>query len=230
MDEATMLPTCVGFIMDGNRRWAKARGLSVADGHKAGFETLKNVVRLVEQKGISHMVVYAFSTENWKRSEGEVGELLELFTSALEYFKDENQNDNRSLRVRFIGDRSRFPKAMREGMSYVEARGNNQASLTVWVALSYGGRAEMVEAVNRAVQARKEVTEETFPGLLMTAGMPDPDIIIRTSGEKRISNFLLWQSAYSEFFFIDTLWPDFGDREFQSILKAYGNRERRNGA
>ena len=214
--------------MDGNRRWAKARGLSPIDGHRAGYEALTHIIDAVHQAGIPHMVCYAFSTENWKRSEEEVGGLMSLFARALDRITAETSE--RGVRIRFIGERARFSAELREKMDRVEQKSADDAELTVWVALSYGGRAEIVDAVNRAVDAGAYLTEESFADLLSTRGMPDPDLIIRTSGEMRLSNFLLFQSAYSELFFTKTLWPDFGEAEFKSILEEYGNRQRRQGA
>lgn len=219
---------CIGFIMDGNRRWAKARGLSSIEGHRAGYEALKRVIDAVYDAHIPHMVCYAFSTENWKRPQEEVYALMGLFRIGINDIR--NSIDHRhTLAVRFIGDRSRLDADMRGLMEAMEREAPREPKLTLWIALSYGGRAEIVDAVNRAVHAGGQVTESAFETLLSTAGMPDPDLIIRTSGEQRISNFLLWQSAYSEFFFVDTLWPDFGERDLRGILEEYGKRERRRG-
>lgn len=219
---------CVGFIMDGNRRWAKTHGLPTLEGHRKGYEALKAMVRVVHDAGIPHMACYAFSTENWNRSPEEVAYLMDLFAYAVRDVR-EGVVDKHAVNVRFIGERERFPETLRTAMREVEAGNHAGASLTVWLALSYGGRPEILSAVNRAVAAGKEVDEEAFESLLWTSGMPDPDLIIRTSGEERLSNFLLWQSAYSELFFTKTLWPDFGEVEFQSMLDQYGTRQRRKG-
>jgi undecaprenyl diphosphate synthase len=217
---------CVGFIMDGNRRWAEQRGLKAHEGHLHGYNTFKDIVRAVHSMQIPHMVCYAFSTENWKRDPREVSFLMRLMQSALEVFREDHVA---GVNYRIIGQRERLPVVLQHGIEQLEKANCANPSLTVWIALSYGGRAEIVDAVQRAVAQGVSVSEESFASLLWTDGMPDPDLIIRTSGEQRISNFLLWQSAYSEYVFTDTLWPDFGEREFQSIVEAYGKRKRRKG-
>lgn len=223
-------PQCVGFIMDGNRRWAKAQGLPTLEGHARGYEQLKKIADCVYDAHIPHMVCYAFSTENWKRTEEEVGYLMRLLEKAIREFPTLLKKEGKKVNIRVIGERTHLPDGLRVAISEMEDKNVENPELTVWIALSYGGRAEIVSAVNRAVQNGAPVTEEMFGELLWTRGMPDPDLIIRTSGEQRISNFLLWQSAYSEYFFTDTLWPDFGESEFQSILEEYGKRQRRRGA
>lgn len=229
MEQKLDIPECVGFIMDGNRRWATERGLDSHEGHLGGYESLKKLITVVGDAQIPHMVCYAFSTENWKRHPDEVSYLMELFRHGLLEFKKELGEQGKKLNVRFIGERERFEESMQENMLKLEQNGCTNPSLTVWIALSYGGRAEIVSAVNRAIENEKPVTEESFGKLLWTDGMPDPDLIIRTSGEERLSNFLLWQSAYSELFFTETKWPDFGEIEFKSILDEYGKRQRRRG-
>ena len=224
------VPQCVGFIMDGNRRWAKMKGLPTLEGHRAGYEALKRIVDSVYAHHIPHMVCYAFSTENWKRAEEEVGYLMKLLETAIRELPDILRRDGKEVRLRVIGERERLSPELQKSIREVEAGGSASPQLTIWIALSYGGRVEIVDAVNRAVAQGEKVTEASFAPLLWTQGMPDPDIIIRTSGEQRISNFLLWQSAYSEFFFTDTLWPDFGETEFESMLEAYDTRERRTGS
>jgi undecaprenyl diphosphate synthase len=222
------IPSCVGFIMDGNRRWANREVKQSFEGHLKGYEVLKEMIRLVHRAGIPHMVCYAFSTENWKRAEKEVHFLTQLMQKGLASL--ESDTEARTINYRIIGEIQKLPEGVQQEIANVE-RGNHEgAELTVWIALSYGGRAEIVEAANKAIQTGTAVTEETFAALLSTNGMPDPDLIIRTSGEKRISNFLLWQSAYSEFVFTDTLWPDFGEAEFQRIVEEYGTRDRRKGS
>lgn len=223
------IPQCVGFIMDGNRRWAKARGLSSLEGHTKGYEALVDIIDVVHAVGIPHMVCYAFSTENWSRSADEVGHLMGLLERGIRELASRLQKQSRTVNIRIIGDRSRLSETMQKEIMHIEARNTADAALTVWLAISYGSRAEIVTAVNRAVVHGEAVTEESFAHLLYTAGMPDPDVIIRTSGEQRLSNFLLWQSAYSEFFFTDTSWPDFGETEFRAIVEAYGTRQRRKG-
>jgi undecaprenyl diphosphate synthase len=224
------LPHCVGFIMDGNRRWANTHGLSSLEGHTKGYEVLKDVIGTVRSLGISHMVCYAFSTENWNRSAAEVGHLMSLLEKALREFGKTLTRGSRTTNLRIIGERSRLSPEMQKEIADIESRNILDPELTVWLLISYGSRAEITDAVNRAIQEGVPVTEASFATFLYTEGMPDPDLIIRTSGEQRLSNFLLWQSAYSELFFTETLWPDFGETEFRAIVEAYGKRQRRKGA
>lgn len=222
-------PKCVGFIMDGNRRWAKEHGRSSLEGHAEGYETLKKMITTVHAAHIPHMVCYAFSTENWKRTEEEVGYLMELMHHALRELGETLTKDGRKINLKVIGERERLPQKLQIEIEHIELQAHAEPELTVWVAISYGGRSEIVRAVNRAVALKQEVTEETFEPFLSTYGMPDPDLIIRTSGEERLSNFLLWQSAYSELFFTNSYWPEFGESEFQGIVEQYANRKRRIG-
>lgn len=220
-------PTCIGFIMDGNRRWAKERGLPTLEGHQKGFEAFQNIIRAVRDAEVDHAIFYAFSTENWERSEEEVSYLMQLFREGLKELQGDIEEEK--VRVRFVGDRSHLPQELVTQMETLEEKSTPYQNTTIWVALSYGGRAEIVDAVNRAIAEKEPVTEATFSKFFWTAQMPDPDIIVRTSGEQRLSNFLPWQAVYSEFFFVDTYWPDFGKDEFQGILEAYGERKRRKG-
>lgn len=219
---------CIGFIMDGNRRWARARGLPGFSGHGEGYKKLQEVMRWAREAGIPHAVVYAFSTENWRRSEEEVGYMLSLFRSVLEN-EIQKMIDER-VRVRFVGDRSRFGEDLRELMKKAEAETAKAYDITLHLLMSYGGRAEIVAAVNALIaEGTGEATETSFAQKLWTGAMPDPDIVIRTGGEKRLSNFLPWQSVYSELFFSDSFWPDFSKEEFDAILAEFATRERRNG-
>lgn len=217
-------PSCIGIILDGNRRWAKKSGLPSLEGHRSGAERLGEAVRWVRDRGIKHLAVYAFSTENWNRSEEEVKYLMNLFRTVVEEFFGELAKEN--IRVRFAGEREKFDKEIQEAMERVEETSEKNSTLTLWVCLSYGGRAEIVRA---AKAARGEVTEESLNKNLWTAGMPDPDIIIRTGGEKRLSGFLTWQSIYSELFFVDEYWPDFSEKILDKILAEYSSRTRRMG-
>lgn len=223
------MPTCVGFIMDGNRRWAKERGLQSVEGHRVGHETFRSIIDCVYEHSIPHVVCYAFSTENWHRTKEEVRYLMELLQYALRTFSEDIRRDGKRINLQIIGERAQLPLSLQEEIRVTEALNTDTPRTTVWIALAYGGRAEIITAVNCAIEAGVPVTEETFSQLLWTRGMPDPDLIIRTSGEERLSNFLLWQSAYSELFFVRTLWPDFGEMEFKGILEQYGNRQRRKG-
>lgn len=220
---------CVGFIMDGNRRWAKSRGLPTFEGHAKGYGILKDVIDIVHRAHIPHMVCYAFSTENWNRSEEEVSYLMSLLEKGVEELGESLSQDVRKINLHVIGQLERLPETLQAKIKHIVGQHHSDPELSVWLAISYGGRAEILHAVNTALLRGEVVTETTFGQLLWTNGMPDPDLIIRTSGEQRISNFLLWQSAYSEYVFTDTLWPDFGETEFKSILEAYAGRKRRKG-
>lgn len=217
---------CVGIIMDGNRRWAKAKGLPSLEGHRAGAEKFKDVVRLVRSNDIKHFVVYGFSTENWNREPSEVAYLMDLFREALQ--KEMSELGKENVRVRFIGQRERFSDDLQQAMNTVEKETAQNDAITLWICFSYGGRAEIVAAAQAAAKSG-EITEESLRAHMWSAEMPDPDIIIRTGGEKRLSGFLMWQSIYSELFFTDTLWPDFTKEEFDAILAEFATRERRNG-
>lgn len=215
--------------MDGNRRYARSMGLPQVEGHRLGYEKIQEVGQWVRDAGIKYLVLYAFSTENWNRSQEEVTYLLDIFHTLL--FVEAAKVQAQHIAIRCIGDMTRFGKEMQEKMQEIELHNPENPVITLVVALSYGGRAEIVSAVNKllAEGLTNSVTEETFAHTLWTHGIPDPDIIIRVGGEKRLSNFLSWQSAYSELFFIDTFWPAFTKKEFESILDEYGTRERRMG-
>lgn len=229
---------CLGFIMDGNRRWATEQGLQTYEGHKQGSEVLSSMVRNVRDAGIPHAVFYAFSTENWNRSEEEVSYLMDLFQKYLRDIKEKLDKEDGDVQnetpviVKVVGRRGDFPQDIQDQMAELEERNvevADQAQTTIWLALSYGGRAEIVEAVNKAIAAGTPVDEDTFNQLLWTADMPDPDMIIRTSGEHRLSNFLTWKSVYSEFYFIAKHWPALTTDDFTDILDEYGRRNRRKG-
>ena len=218
---------CIGIIMDGNRRWAKEQGLPSLEGHRKGYGKLMEVVEWCKEEHIQHLVVYAFSTENWGRAENEVSYLMDLFREMCGELTDMHKQD---IAVHFVGDLSRFPKDLQENISEVHARNNPDAAHHLWIAASYGGRAELTSAVNKL--ARKgpgPYTEQDVSEALWSYPMPDPDIIIRTGGDHRTSNFLPWQGAYAELFFPDTFWPAFTKEEFLSILEEYRRRERRYG-
>ena len=228
MNETASAPACIGIIMDGNRRWAKAHGMPVFEGHNEGYKKLKEVLRWARNANIPHVAAYAFSTENWQRSEEEVGFLLKLFRNVLEN-ETKKMLDER-VRVRFIGDSTRFSDDIQEMMRKMEKETESEYDITLHLAMSYGGRAEIVAAVNSLLEEEATlITEDAFAHNLWSYPMPDPDLIIRTGGEKRLSGFLPWQSVYSELFFSDALWPDFSREEFDSILVEYTNRERRHG-
>lgn len=217
---------CIGFILDGNRRWAKERNLPTLEGHRRGFENLKTVARSVRDRGVPHMAAYCFSTENWNRSKEEVDYLMDIFRDAIRAGREELGKE--SIRVRFIGQRDRFVQDIQDGMRQTEEETVHNSRMTLWICLSYGGRAEIVEAAKAAARAG-EMTEETIRNAMWSAEMPDPDIIVRTSGEHRLSNFLLWQAAYSELFFVKPHWPDFSAAILDEVLAEFTARERRHG-
>lgn len=223
------IPLCIGVLMDGNRRWAKEKGLLALEGHKAGYEPFKQFIGWAKDVGIKHLIFYAFSTENWKRSEEEVGYILKLFRNVFK--QDLEELKEKKMRMSFIGQISRFPKDIQNIIRELEEETKDNTAGTVTLALSYGGRAEILNAVNTLIKEGRKgsVTEEEFASYLWTKDVPDPDLIIRTGGAMRLSNFLPWQSVYSELYFTETYWPDFDQEEFKYILEEYVSRERRMG-
>lgn len=220
------LPKHIAFIMDGNGRWAKKRGLARTAGHAEGAKTFKKIVEGCFNLGIRAVTVYAFSTENWKRPKEEVDAIMSLMQ---EYILDRLSIDDSRYRIRFIGDRGVFEKETREKLATLEAL-NPEADYTLYIALNYGGRAEICHAVNTLIaEGKTEISEEDISSRVYTFESPDPDLIVRTGGDVRISNFLMWQSAYSELWFTKTLWPDFNMREVEEIVRSFGGRERRFG-
>src|SRR3989344_226358 len=201
---------CIGIILDGNRRWAKERGLPQLEGHRQGYENLRAVTRLVGKRGIPHLAVYAFSTENWKRTEEEVSYLMGMIREVL--VRDAHTIIDEGVRLRFPGERTSLDKDIQDAMKKMEDDSAHNTALTLWVCLSYGGRAEIAAAA-RAAGGVGAIDERTIGENLWSAGMPEPDIIIRTGGQQRLSNFLTWQSVYSELFFLDKMWPDFGEED-----------------
>ncbi len=214
--------------MDGNRRWAKAHGLSTLEGHTRGYQKAKDAAHWCRDAGVKFVILYAFSSENWNRATEEIGYLRDLFMQAI--FDDAEELRTENGAVRFIGDIGRFGEKFAAQVKRVEATNPKDPSTTVVIALSYGGRDEIVHATNALLREKKEsVTEEEFAEHLYTTGIPDPDLIIRTSGEKRLSGFLPWQATYSELFFIEKHWPDFEKQDFDEILEEFAARERRHG-
>lgn len=218
---------CIGIILDGNRRWAKERGLPSLEGHRRGFENLKSAARWVRDRHIPHLVVFAFSTENWNRTTEEVDYLMDIFRTAIHDSGNELGKEN--IRVRFIGQREPFPEDIRKGMEEAEEKTRTNATMTLWICLSYGARAEIVAAAETARIIGEPISETSLRAHFWSAEMPDPDIIIRTGGARRLSNFLLWQAAYSELFFLEPHWPDFDEKALDSVLAEYIDRERRMG-
>jgi undecaprenyl diphosphate synthase len=217
----------VAIIMDGNGRWAAGRGVTVAEGHRAGSRALRPVVETAIDAGVESLAVYAFSTENWARSADEVSALMEIFGETID--RELLDLAEQGVRTQFVGRRDRAPDWLQAKMRELEEATAGETRLSLWIAFDYGGRAELVEAARRIAESGEDVDEETFARHLYAPEMPDPDLVIRTSGELRVSNFLLWQSAYAEFVFIDTLWPDFGPDEFRAAIEDYASRRRRFG-
>lgn len=222
------LPRHVAIIMDGNGRWAKQRLLPRTAGHKVGLDTFVNTVDSCSDMGIEYLTVYAFSTENWNREATEVAALMELMSRGITKYEPEMVRKN--IRLKLLGDLSMFEEKYRKALTAVEERLSGNSGMTLCICLSYGGRQEIVHAFNQlAKQGKTEITAADIEANLYSAGVPDPDLVIRTSGEYRISNFLLWQSAYSEYYFADVFWPDFDKNELMKAIESYSGRERRFG-
>jgi undecaprenyl diphosphate synthase len=230
-----IVPRHVAIIMDGNGRWAKSRGLPRIAGHREGSRAVRRTVEAAIRSGVSWLTIYAFSSENWRRPAGEVTDLTGLLRR---YLRSEVVELKQSgVRLRFIGDRLRFDPDIQHDLVAAEHETETNARLNLTIALSYGARAEIAAAARAAVEAVRagaldagNLGEDAFASFLATAGMPDPDLIIRTSGEQRLSNFLLWQAAYAELVFLDVFWPDFDQDHFNAALKEFSRRERRFGA
>jgi len=216
----------IAFIMDGNGRWAKKRGMPREYGHTEGAKTFRRVAEYCFRSGIEAVTIYAFSTENWSRPEREVKAIMALFQSYLSMGMEEMAKNN--IKITFLGDKAPFTPDCRAQMEKLERESaSNRYALNV--AVNYGGRAEIVTAVNKLIAAGREVTEASISDALYTAGQSDPDLIVRSAGELRLSNFLTWQSVYSELYFTDTLWPDFSDADVDAAVEAYYARTRRFG-
>ncbi|CTQ33991.1 polyprenyl diphosphate synthase [Jannaschia rubra] len=228
-------PRHVAFIMDGNGRWAQQRGRPRLLGHRAGARRVREIVAACPDLGVEYATIFAFSTENWKRTQSEVSGLMSLFRRYIE--SEANTLLTQGTRVRFIGDRHRLDAKLRGLMDMIEALTAHNTRCHLTIALNYGGRDEVARATKRLARDvaagrldPETINDQTLPRYLDTHVLPDPDLVIRTSGEARISNFLLWQSAYAEYEFVDTLWPDFTREKFVEVLSRYGTRDRRFGA
>lgn len=229
------LPEHIAIIMDGNRRWAKKRGLPSQLGHSQGAKALEDIAVACQQRGIKYLTVFAFSTENWKRSKEEVDYLMDLLAKNLSDF--DKRFDNRNVKIKLVGDSSPLPEKLKKGILEIEERTKNNDGLTVNVAINYGGRAEIINASKRIaedmkngkISSKEEITEELLAKYMYTSGEPDPDLLIRTAGEVRMSGFLTWQSVYSELYFTDVLWPDFDEKELDKAIEEYNNRKRNFG-
>jgi len=232
--EKQNLPTHIAIIMDGNRRWARERGLEAKQGHKEGAKTLEKIVRYAKKIGIKYITVYAFSTENWKRAEDEVGALMLLLQNYLEDYSKRADTENTKINV--LGDITRLSSGLQKSINNCMERTKNNTGITFNIALNYGGRDEILKAVQEISKEVKEgkikeenITEELISDHLYTKGQPDPDLLIRTSGELRTSNFLPWQIVYSEFVFVEKNWPDFEEEDLDLAIEEYQRRTRKFG-
>lgn len=233
--EQENLPKHIAIIMDGNRRWAKNKGLPISLGHKEGAKTLEKIVRYANKIGIKYITVYAFSTENWKRTEEEVSALMNLFQSYLDDYS--KRADSENIKVKIIGNKKGLSEKMKKSIEKCMERTKQNTGITFNIALNYGGRDEIVNAVKSIAEkieqkeiSINEITEQTISDNLYTKNQPDPDILIRTSGELRLSNFLPWQLVYTEFIFVEKNWPDFNEEDLDNAIKIYQKRNRKFGA
>ena len=225
--EPADVPSAVAIVMDGNSRWAAARGLSVAEGHRAGSRALRPIVETSIDLGIGSLAVYAFSTENWTRPVEEVHALMDIFGETID--RELGDLAKEGVRTRFVGRRDRAPGWLRAKMADLEDATANETRFKLWIAFDYGGRAEIVEAARQLAESGEPVDEDSFARHLYAPEMRDPDVVVRTSGEVRVSNFLLWQLAYAELVFTDKLWPDFGPDDLRAAVAEYARRRRRFG-
>jgi undecaprenyl diphosphate synthase len=233
-DKTQKTPQHVAIIMDGNGRWAKARGLPRPMGHRAGIEAVRRTIKACAEQNVGYLTLYSFSSENWRRPEAEIGELMGLLRFYLRSELAALHKEN--IRVRVIGERKKLPADIVELIAHAEELTQDNKKLTLTLALNYGGRQEitaaargLAKAVERGQLQADAIDEHVLQSFLFTGGMPDPDLVIRTSGEKRISNFLLWQSAYAEYMFMDVLWPDFGGEHLAQAIEEFRKRDRRYG-
>ena len=237
MEQKKVLPRHIAVIMDGNGRWAKQRGLPRTEGHKKGAEVFRQICRYAADIGIEYLSFYAFSTENWKRSAQEVDAIMDLLRHYLNEMEErEQENEAGGYRIRFLGAREGMPADIAYLMDEVEERSKDKTRMFVNLCVNYGGRDEIVHAARALAKKAQsgellpdDITEQSISDLLYTAGQPDPDLVIRPSGEFRLSNFLIWQSAYAEFYFDNVLWPDFTPADLDRAIEAYNNRDRRFG-
>ena len=234
MDENIKIPVHIGIIMDGNRRWAKERGLIPSLGHKEGADNLQKIADACEKIGIKYLTVFAFSTENWKRSKEEVDYLMNLFSSSIKTFS--SRMGEKDYRIQLTGDITGLSQSLQEDILKIEEQTKDNKGLTINFAFNYGGRAEILnvakilaEEYNDGNIKKDDITEDLFNKYVQTKNSPDPDLIIRTGGEQRLSGFLIWQSAYSEFYFTSVYWPDFDKEELKKAVIEYSNRKRNFG-
>ena len=227
----TPLPTHIAIIMDGNGRWAQKRGRPRLEGHQAGVENLRSVIKYFNRLGLKYLTLYGFSTENWKRPKEEIDGLLNILQEAID--EETRKLHEKGIRIRHLGRLENLPQGLQRAITKAVELTKDNKGMTVSFAFDYGGRAEIVDAVSRIIEEGippQQIDEQLFENHLYTAGLPDVDLLIRTAGELRISNFLIWQTAYSEYYFADVFWPDFNAEEIDKTLLAYSRRQRRFGA
>lgn len=235
MKNDLIIPNHIAIIMDGNRRWAKKRLLPTNLGHKEGAQRLEDMAKYCKKIGVRYLTVYAFSTENWKRSEEEVGYLMNLLADSIMDFDKRFEGDD--IRIKLVGDINGLPQRLQDGIRHIEEKTKDKSGLTVNVAINYGGRAELIHATkliaedykNGVITSLDDINEEMISNYIYTKGDPDPDLIIRTAGEIRMSGFLTWQGVYSEMYFTDVLWPDFKEAELDKAIEEFNNRKRNFG-
>lgn len=229
------IPTHIGMIMDGNRRWAREKGLEIKQGHKQGAKTLENIVRYAKTVGVKYISVFAFSTENWKRSQEEVGTLMMLLKGYLDDYG--KRADTENIRIKVLGDITAVNEGLQKSIRKAEERTRDNNGIVLSILFNYGGRADILRATKDIAKRVKEgklsiddITEDIFSDSLYTEGMPDPDLVIRTSGEMRTSGFLTWQTSYSELLFLEKYWPDFSEEDLDNCIKEFQKRKRNFGA
>lgn len=234
MDNNLVIPNHIAMIMDGNRRWARKRGLPTQLGHSAGAENMQKIAEYCEELGVKHMTVYAFSTENWKRTKDEVDYLMKLLEKYIKEF--DKKIKGRNIRLKLLGDITPLPEGLKNGIREIEEKTRNNDGLTVNIAINYGGRAELVNATKKISEDVsngkiniEDINDELLSKYMYLQDMPDPDLLIRTGGEIRLSGFLTWQSVYSELYFTDCLWPDFNEKELDKAIEEYNHRKRNFG-
>jgi undecaprenyl diphosphate synthase len=230
METITILPRHVAFILDGNGRWAEKRGLPRLEGHRAGVKNIRRIIKCLNEHGIRYVTLYAFSTENWNRPADEVNGIFDILMKVVG--SETRELHKNGVKIRHVGRTEGLPRGVQKSIERAVKLTENNCGMTLGVALNYGGRAEILDAVGRIVADKippRDIDENLFGRYLYTAGMPDVDLVIRTSGEMRTSNFLIWQSAYSEYYFTPVLWPDFDEVELEKALVAYSRRQRRFG-
>jgi undecaprenyl diphosphate synthase len=230
MERINALPRHVAFILDGNGRWAAQRGLTRLEGHRAGVKNIRPIIRCLGKHGVDYVTLYAFSTENWSRPEDEVNGIFNILEEVIG--RETRELHKNGVKIRHIGRLQGLPEGVQKSVKEAVRLTENNKGMTLGIALNYGGRAEILDAVRRITAEKvlpEDIDERVFNKYLYTAGFPDVDLMIRTSGEMRTSNFLIWQSAYSEYYFTPVLWPDFNEEELEKALLAYGQRQRRFG-